>query len=270
MKQITLFFPHLQPALRHALAKSLAVVIALTAAHLVVAATASAATIITFDDVGLVHGSLVSDQYPDLAISAMNFTRGFHLAVAFDSNAPGTRDPDLEAADGGPPFWSGGNIPDQSLGLMLIIQENDEGCLADAICDKPDDEGRRAAGTLTIEFTRFSVLDFGFDIVDVESLTAESGSVTLHDGASSVTIGFASLLSAPQMGDNTANRIAPLLAAQIDGIEEIDKVVIELGGSGAIDNLTFSHVPEPSTLLLSALGLAGLGAARRAHRTRGS
>jgi hypothetical protein len=268
MKQITLSFPLLQPALRHALAKSLAVLIALTAANLA-AATAGAASIVTFDDVGLVHGSLVSDQYPDLAISATNFTRGFHLAVAFDSNASGTRDPDLEAADGGPPFWSGGNIADQDLGLMLIIQENDEGCLADAICDEPDDEGRRAAGTITIEFTRFSVIEFGFDIVDVESLAAENGSVTLHDGASSVTVGFASLLSAPQIGDNTANRIAPLLAAQIDGIEEIDKVVIELGGSGAIDNLTFSHVPEPSTLLLSALGLAGLGAARRVHRTRG-
>ena len=267
MKQITPSFPRLESAFRHALAKSLAVIIALTAANLV-AATAGA-TVISFDDVGLVHGSLVSDQYPDLAISATNFTRGFHLAAAFDSNASGTRDSDLEAADGGPPYWSGGNIPDQDLGLMLIIQENDEGCLADSICDNPDDEGRRAAGTITIEFTRFSVLEFGFDVVDVESFTAENGSVTLHDGASSATIGFASLLSAPQMGDNTANRIAPLLAAQIDGIEDIDKVVIELGGSGAIDNLTFSHVPEPSTLLLSALGLAGLGAARRARRARG-
>ena len=59
------------------------------------------------------------------------------------------------------------------------------------------------------------------------------------------------------------------IARDYCGIEGIDKVVIELGGSGAIDNLTFSHVPEPSTLLLSALGLAGLGAARRAHRARG-
>jgi hypothetical protein len=36
-----------------------------------------------------------------------------------------------------------------------------------------------------------------------------------------------------------------------------------------LDNITFASVPEPSTLLLLAGGLFGLGAARR-HEAKGS
>lgn len=264
--------------LHDAVAKSLvgALALALAATWLAAARPAHAATI-TFDDVGLEHGSLVGDQYAEslgVLISADNFHRSFDHAVAFDSNEDFTRDFDLERHGS----WSAGNIPelypeDQDFGLMLIIQENDYGCLSDGVCDKPDDEGMRGsggAGTLTIEFTGMPVLDFGFDIVDVEGLAAEDGRVTFYDfdAATMVTVGFMSLLQEPDLGDNSANRILPVVVGQLEGIGQIDKVMITLGGSGAIDNLTFTPVPEPSSLVLAGLGLAGLGIAGRARRRR--
>jgi hypothetical protein len=232
---------------------------------LLVASTASAVTI-TFDDVGLVHGSLVSTQYAGLTITAENYNRPFDHAVAFDSNAADTRDPDLEAASGGGTLWSGGNLQGQDLGMMLIIQENDYRCEGDGVCNKPDDEGQRAAGTFTFEFGDTPVYDFGFDLVDVESTTAEDGYVTFHSGTEEMTISFMELLMGFELGDNTANRIlpiTPIFGDRPDVLRALDRIVIELGGSGAVDNISFTPVPEPSTAWLLTLGLIGLAVSGR-------
>lgn len=243
----------------------------LTLCSLLFASTATALTI-TFDDVGLEHGSLVSNQYAGLSITANNFNRSFDYAVAFDSNASSTRDPDLEAASGGLTSWSGGNLEGEDLGIMLIIQENNYGCLDDLVCDKPDDEGGRAAGTLTFDFGETPVLDFGFDLIDVESTTAENGQVTFFSGDDQVSISFMDLLLGFELGDNTANRILPFAPIFGDGLGStpaFDRIVIELGGSGAVDNITFTPVPQPSTALLLSLGLIGLvWSGRRRPRDR--
>jgi len=231
----------------------------LTLCSLLLASTASGLTI-TFDEVGLVHGSLVSDQYAGLSIAADNYNRSFDYAVAFDSNAMDTRDPDLEAASGGLTSWSGGNLEGVDLGIMLVIQENDYRC-GDGVCNRPDDEGRRAAGTLTFDFGQTPVFDFGFDLIDVESTTAENGQVIFFSGDDQVSIGFVDLLMGLELGDNTANRIlpfAPSFGDELDSALAFDRIVIELGGSGAVDNITFTPVPQPSTALLLSLGLIGL------------
>jgi hypothetical protein len=227
-------------------------------------APAAGALTLSFDDVGLVHGSLVSDAYAGVVITADNFARPFDYAVAFDSRLSSTRDPDLEAGSGGATRWSGGNLEGQELGLMLILQENSTGCQADGICNLPDDEGRRPAGTFSFTFSDASVLDFGFDLVDVENTNMENGAVTFFSGTNSHSIDFAVLLAGLELGDNTANRIAPILASEIAGLQSFDRVVIELGGSGAVDNIVYTPVPEPSTAVLLAIGLLGLAVAGRA------
>jgi len=63
-----------------------------------------------------------------------------------------------------------------------------------------------------------------------------------------------------EFGNNTANRI------DFGEIGDFNAIEIELGGSGAIDNLVV--VPEPTTAALLSLGLAGLGVAGRRRRPR--
>ena len=66
------------------------------------------------------------------------------------------------------------------------------------------------------------------------------------------------------IGDNTANRIAALDVLGM-GIGEVSRVRVDLGGSGAIDNVAYGIivVPEPGTVALLTLGLAALGLAAR-------
>jgi hypothetical protein len=96
------------------------------------------------------------------------------------------------------------------------------------------------------------------DLVDVESRTAEPGAVAFYLGAVKVAdVSFMSFLSQPGVvyGDNSANRMSVL-----SGVD-FDRVVVRLGGSGGIDNLTASNaVPEPSAALLFALGALTFGA----------
>ena len=51
-------------------------------------------------------------------------------------------------------------------------------------------------------------------------------------------------------------RIAPFLASEL-GLGSIGAVIVEMGGSGGIDNLVFSEisVPEPATGALLGLGI---------------
>ena len=230
---------------------------------LLFAASGTAAPIVlTFDDVGLVHGSIVDSQYGGVTISAVNVGGGPDLAVSFDSDLLGTRDTDLEFGMG----WTAGNIPsDERLGNLLIIQENPNGCLPDRVCDAPDDEGSRPAGTLIFDFD-VAVTSFGFDLVDVESLGAEGGSITFFDGGSSTTIAMTTFLAGFTLGNNSANRIDPFTVAALPGISQITRVELTLGGSAGVDNVSFEPVPEPSTAALLGLGVAALAARVRSRR----
>ncbi|MEE8474748.1 MAG: hypothetical protein V3T01_05315, partial [Myxococcota bacterium] len=149
----------------------------------VFSAASADAAMIDFDS--LQHGEIVDTDFVmsfGVEISAENVGGGPDLAVGFDTTETGTRDPDLEAD----PFWSGGNIQYEALGIILIIQENDFGC-GDDICDYPDDEGSRPAGQFIFDFEALGVpiSEFGFDLIDVEGVGShqENGAVVfLFDG----------------------------------------------------------------------------------------
>jgi hypothetical protein len=142
-------------------------------------------------------------------------------------------------------------------------------------CSSPDDEGKRPAGTLIFDFS-VSILDFGFDAVDavdIESLSAENATIEFFGGGDSAIVDLMEYFDAGSalydptlsLGDNTTNRFAPISAAYL-GLSEIDRVEFNFGGSGALDNLEFTLVPEPSTALLVSLGLGVLAARRRVVR----
>ena len=232
----------------------------MTTALVVGAIGPAAVHALTIDFEDFSHGDVI-DIAAGVTITADNFELPSvsDYAVAFDSELTGTADADLESALGGATRWSGGNLQGEELGIMLILQENPSGCDT-GVCDSPDDEGSRPAGTLTLDFA-IATPFLGFDLVDIESTVSENGELTLTDSTgASQTLSFASLLAGLEIGNNTANRIAPIDASDL-GLEDIVTAEFLLGGSGAIDNITI--VPEPGPALLMALGLSGLGYAGR-------
>lgn len=224
---------------------------------------AGSADVITFD--GFVNGQIMNTQIPGVTITAMNPNRVHDLAAIFDTNLTGIADPDLEG-----PNWSGGNLAGDpeaggggtTLGNVLIIAENNTGA-GDGILDDPDDEGSRPGGVLIFEFDT-ALVSLGFDILDVEGVTEEPGSIDFFlNGGLIGTVNLADFINPVssfhdptiEFGNHTANRISPITAAQLNA-DMFDEVRFNMGGSGAIDNIDFTVVPAPGTLLL--LGAAGL------------
>ncbi|MGB7161266.1 MAG: PEP-CTERM sorting domain-containing protein [Tepidisphaeraceae bacterium] len=240
------------------------------------AATSNAATI-NFDS--RKHGQVITDDYllsKGVVFSAVNFQGGPDLAVAFDSGRSQTDDHDLEDP------WNVGNIPSSTrLWKILIVAENDIDLNRDGLLDHPDDQGSTPAlglaGQLELDFAA-PHRTFGLDLVDVEP-GDEIGFIAFHlRGVEIARVGFDEFITPASpfydptivFGDNSANRIQPITAEQLN-IVAFDKVVVGTGMCLAIDNLNFQlydgalpSVPEPSAL--AAIGLAFTTWARRRRR----
>jgi hypothetical protein len=233
---------------------------------LTLAAASSNAATINFDS--RKHGQVITDDYllsKGVLFSAVNFQGGPDLAVAFDSGRAQTDDPDLEDP------WDIGNIPSPTrLWKVLIVAENDIDLNNDGLLDHPDDQGSTPAlglaGQLELDFVA-PHRTFGLDLVDVEP-GDEVGFIAFHlRGVEIARVGFAEFITPASpfydptivFGDNSANRIQPITAEQLN-IVAFDKVVVGTGMCLAIDNLNFQpyqgalpQVPEPSALAAIAL-----------------
>jgi hypothetical protein len=232
-----------------------------------VAMVATQAQALTLDFEGFAHGQVVSTpalaNYDGVVITVDNPNPAHpDLGVVYDSeneaNTPNTADPDLERRAG----WAAGNLGAQAvLGNLLIIQENPAGC-GSGFCDVADDEAL-GGGTITLGLSSFQVPfeSFAFDLIDLDTLTAENGSIEfLLDGAQTASFDFDEF-SGVTWGDNSANHI------DLGQVGAYDEVVITLGGSGGVDNLQLT-TPEPGTLALTSLGLAGLAVVGRRRKRR--
>ena len=252
----------------HGTARWISILAGLCLTAFALAGTASATpspVVITFDDDGYVHGSVINsatsaDGGQSIQLRANNRQKDFNYAVTFDSEIQGTTgDPDLQAP------WSGGNLQGEDLGLVLIIQANDEGCDT-GVCSNPVAEPGIPAGTLTF-FLDTPATSFGLDLIDVAD--GEDGFIRFYpedNWGGFVDINFEDLLAGLDLGINYANRITPL-AAQDLGLEQISRVSVKFYESGAVDNLTFVPIPEPTTAILVGGGLVAFGLAQRARRT---
>lgn len=229
------------------------------------AAGSACADVIDFS--ALQHGQIIQASTfaaSGMSMQATNFQLPGAMPMIFDTAFISTADPDLQ----GPP-WAGGNLPtDTILGNVVIIPENLIDANNDGIVDNPDDEGARPAGELTFNFAE-PIASFGFDVVDIEGVVQELTTVDfLMDGGLVGTMSFNDLEN-PQsifhdptiaFGNNTINRISPVLASDF-GAAGFNSVVINLGGSGAFDNIVTTAVPAPTSGAL--LALSGLVAMRR-------
>lgn len=215
---------------------------------------------LTIDFEEFTHGEIVEESHGVIIVTENFNAAAGHpdLGIAFDTTRTGTADPDLQQGAG----WAGGNLAADNtvLGHILVVQENDIGCAFDSICNDPDDEGIRPAGSFTLDFSALGTFQtFAFDLVDVESAVMENGSVEFLLGGTQVDIFTFDEFLGVSFGDRTANRV------DLGLVGEFDHVVITMGGSGGVDNVV-TFVPEPGTLSLLGLGLAGLLLTRRRWR----
>ncbi len=215
----------------------------------------------------LQHGQIIqASTFADagMLIEATNFQLVGAMPMVFDTTFINTADPDLQ----GPP-WAGGNLPtDTILGNVVIIPENLVDANNDGIVDSPDDEGARPAGELTFRFAD-PIASFGFDVVDIEGVVQELTTIDfMADGGIVGTLSFDDFDDAQSafydptiaFGNNTINRVQPVLASTF-GVAGFNSVVINLGGSGAFDNVVTTVVPAPASVAM--LVVAGAAAGRR-------
>jgi hypothetical protein len=251
--------------------------VSLVLAAVALAVSPAAAVTVDFEEFtpSVDHGRIVTSSQ-GVGISATNLSYGPDYAVVFDSNLLGTEDEDLQlispSIPGGENGWATGNLaPDTDLGFLLIIQENDWGC-GDGVCNVPDDEGSRPAGSLEFDFSAVEgglFASLQFDIVDLESTTAEEGGIEFFLGLSSVgSISFSALaaMGGVTFGDNSANTMPAVDVASFGVSTFFDRAVFHLGGSQALDNIVAKPVPEPGAALVFALGLGIVGSAIRRRR----
>ena len=212
------------------------------------------ADVIDFED--LSPGTIVDTEYASVVdISVINRGGGPDLGVLFDTTADTASGGDTDLLG---PFDSLNDALSDGFvtGNVLIIQEHDYSCNTDT-CTNPDDEGSRPAGTFYFDFDSIITLE-SIDFFDVE--TAENGktdnnAIRLFD-VDNNEIMPGEFFTPDTGGDNMWNQ----LVFNVDGVKRIE---LNLGGSGAIDNISYTVVPVPAAVWLFGSGLVGLIALAR-------
>lgn len=215
-------------------------------------AHSAGAAVLDFE--GFDPGRIIDSEYaPNVSISAINRSNGPDVALIFDTT---DQDPAGDDFDLVAPFDSNNAaLPDNYRpGNVLIIQERNDCDLEAGFCETPDDEGGRPAGEFEFLFSNDIILesiDF-FDIELVENDDNPDSEIHLYDAQGDEIM--AGMFYVPSTGGNN-------LWNQLDfeSVSGVRRIVIEMYGSGAIDNLAYQVVPIPAAAWLfgSALGLLG-------------
>jgi hypothetical protein len=180
---------------------------------------------------------------------------GLNAAVIFDSDMPTGGDDDLGTPNetcpgGGPGMGSGGEVgmPYENcvpLHNVLIIAENLDDADSDGLVDDPDDSDVPGQvymfdfRNIVDPFVPDDVTVFEVTILDVEEIETP-GDVTLYAADDTVLGAF----SVPAVGDNGVTTIE---TGPTDvGTSGVAYLVVDLQGSGGIDNIVMAIRTEPT------------------------
>lgn len=215
--------------------------------------SAANAVVLGFDD--FATGQIIDDEYAlqpatGVTVSAVNLSDGPDAAIIFDTNSPTGGDFDLAG-----PFSSDNPLLSDNFapGNVLIIQETNDCNFTTGFCAEPDDEGSQAAGRFEFTFNSavtLNTLDF-FDIEFNENNGHPDSEIHLFDMNGSEI--FSGSFFVPNTnGDNKWNQL------DFGNAAGVKRMVIEMKGSGAIDNLAYTAIPVPAAIWLFGTGLLGL------------
>jgi len=230
------------------------------------AGSTSAASLSVLDFEGFASGQIIDDEYaPFVLISAVNLSSGPDVAIIFDTTDlnPAGGDLDLVA-----PFNSNNpGLPDNyKPGNVLIIQERNDCNFVTGFCATPDDEGSRPGGEFEFLFGKAVTLEtIDFLDIEIEEDNNNPNSEIHLFNSDDIEIQMGMFFVPSTGGDNLWNQL------DFGSINDVKRIVIELNGSGAIDNLAYQvdevvPVPASAWLFGSAIGLLGW-LRRRSTRT---
>jgi hypothetical protein len=227
-------------------------------------------TVLDFDS--FADGQIIDDEYLadyGVSVESVNYIDGVAnngndisgRQVAFNTLNNNSRDNDLEYNNNNNDYNNQGsdfhytalNMPgfvgNANPGNVLILQENGIGC-GDGICDRPDDEGSRAAGYFTFTFSNIvNILNIDFfDIEDKAGQDTKYYGIHFFDQDNN-EVHQGNFV--PTMGDGQFYRQA------FHNISGVKRLVLNMPGSGGLDNLAFAttDVPEPVSIAIFATAL---------------
>lgn len=203
---------------------------------------------VTIDFNGLSAGTIVDTQFSGVTISGQRngAPMGLNSAMIFDTDNPTGNDSDLAS-----PFDNPTTVPVEMLmpeEVLIISKDND--------ASDPDDAA--VGGVLTFLFDQVVTI-FSINALDI-------------NGNESITFDFYDvndMLITSISNGMTTTADNEFLAFNFD-VTGVQRFVITLTGSGAIDDLMFevTEVPVPAALPLLLSGLAGLSFASRRRKAK--
>ncbi len=139
----------------------------------------------------------------------------------------------------------------KSPGNVLIINEEKVDCDGRQ-CEGPNDEGARPAGFFVFEFTdAVDILSLDFFDIEVKEAQRAGNDAKIFFFLEN---GEIEERNVPGVGNNNYTRI------NYEGLFNVTKMVLNMPGSGAINNLVYKHSQEVSAPSILAIMIIMLGA----------